>query len=256
LICDHRFTFAATMLSPVNLKLRSRMKVILNGMLMPTKGLLLIIVLSVMAGCATTYYEETRSFITYPVKYGEMVNSDVRIIAEDGSFTIEPRSEFLSPFQLDIYGYPTTTYFLSQYSECKGKCPPVNPWYMGSVDLMDSKVLIQAGAKRVVLEIDGTEKKLHGLLMLNQTFDEKSEHSRIFLDDGLSYLSTTEYVKHDGWKVYKPSVRSYEIKIPQNRINEALQGRDSVAYEIFAETGLTKSRSAYSWVLLLSKYPF
>lgn len=80
-------------------------------------------------------------------------------------------------------------------------------------------------AKRVLVKTPYMEKELHGVLMLNEAFGGCSS----------------------------PVTRSYQISIPEEYVEKALNGKVTVLYEYYDCEGLT---SAKTWILWLSDVPF
>ena len=161
---------------------------------------------------------------TTPITSGFFSTKGVTISADDGSFQLVGGQPFRPPFQSNMYCTQCAMYFLDQ------------------VDLLDPNALLNIGGRRVTVSLaDG--QKLYGVLALNQVFNQLQVESPAL------------------FQFFGPSLRSYEINIPEARIQQALAGNSTVAYEVFAivpaEYSATgQARNFRSWVLQLSRTPF
>lgn len=160
---------------------------------------------------------------TYSINTGFFANSGMVIESANGTWKLTGGESFTPPFESDMY------------------CSTCSNAYSGQVELLDPDALIRAGGQRVTVSTaDGT--RLNGILVLNRVFGQ------------------TQVGGPGAYKFYGPSLRSYELSIPQARIDQAKTGRIAVAYEVFAELPAAYNYSGqdltyYSWVLMLSRTP-
>lgn len=174
---------------------------------------------------------------TQQVQYGYVENDNVDIVAVDGSFTLSSHRDFQVPFQVDVYGRENAMVF----NQCLAG--QRQAFICGNVDLLDPVTMQNLGARQVKVKVSG-KRDLYGLLLLTRPFDPA-------------------YTPYRAWMTsYSAAIRNYSLKIPQSVIDGALDGRTTVAYEVFAAydganapAGL-RGRTLKSWTLTLSRLPF
>lgn len=169
----------------------------------------------VLSGCDTVC-DDCRSIAT-----GTVANADIRIVAEDGSFTLNGGQIFQSPFQAKMiipdadFGSP------ADYIVGKG--------FGEDDDVVDAyNKALQDGAKKVRVYTSGNSTPLYGLLLL--------------------------WPASSG-ACHGPGTISYLISIPPDKIAAARHGNISVAYETVNCKVGDDDWSEYTWLLWMSNAP-
>lgn len=169
----------------------------------------------VLAGC------DTVCDTCQSIAGGTVANADIRIVAADGSFTLNGGQTFQSPFQAKMiipdadFGAP------ADYVVGKG--------FGGGDDVVDAYTqALQDGAKPVRIYTSGNPTPLYGLLLL--------------------------------WPAARadchgPGTNSYLISIPPDKIAAARHGNISVAYETVTCSYGDSNWSEYTWLLWMSNAP-
>lgn len=123
-------------------------------------GASLIVVLFIAAaGSMGPTIRQTTDFSPVPIRYGTLVNENLRIVAQDGSFELEPGEDFETPFS--VYWW-------------NGQAP-----VSGTQNLVNEhQQAAEQGARRVRIEMEGEERDLYGLLVFNQAVQSSSGPAR------------------------------------------------------------------------------
>jgi hypothetical protein len=124
-------------------------KTIAGGIMRFSAVLLAIVAALSLAACSSV--KETTNYRLVPVTRGMLVNTDVRIVAEDGSFTLVGGQEFDSPFQSDIWRGKSTAF--------------------DDANVLQSAAAGRArGGRNVLVYVAGHDKPLYGVLALSRVF--------------------------------------------------------------------------------------
>jgi len=103
-------------------------------------------------GSGSAPIRSTTDFTRQEIKSGILANEDLRIVAEDGSWTLEGGKNFPTPFSIDGWGGS-------------------NAFAVEAKMLDNYKAALQSGAKRVLVFQKGHEKPLYGVLALNKAIN-------------------------------------------------------------------------------------
>lgn len=175
-------------------------------------GALAALAIPVLTACESVPVDVTdRSLKSIPVVH--LATPGIRIEARDKSFTLTSGQQAYTPFEMDIWSADATPYLPANIVNGFGAAKT-------------------AGAKDVLVYVEGRAAPLYGVLVLSKVFNAASG----------------------------PGTRSYQIAIPQDKIDAAYSGVTAVVYEDVLwkqvwNSGYTVDNRWHSWVLWLSATP-
>ncbi|CAA0105158.1 Uncharacterised protein [BD1-7 clade bacterium] len=105
---------------------------------------------------STPSVRSTTDYTAHAIPHGVLANKSIKIVAADGSFTLEPGKRFDTPFS--VYDWNSSTNTFVEAGKLVEHAPNA----------------LAHGGKAVLIYQDGYEKPLHGVLAFNQAIKAAS----------------------------------------------------------------------------------
>ena len=164
------------------------------------------------------------SFKDLPIQKGILITNGVTITAEDGSFSIKAGEPFIPPFQMGGFWWGTDRNVSRNLLHWPDSVIAKNGKTFNDLYGM----ALEAGAKKVLVQMPDFDKPLYGILALFTS-----------VEMGAS----------------TPPPDFYSIQIPQQYAEAALNGKISVIYVSYVGDPQEHTKPK-SWALWLSSAPF